>query len=555
MPFKNIGQGKHCKKCAQCALFDELHRQATAAEEKEDVAKRKKAHIDQVKADRLINLRGNHMSTMDAQEPSADGSNKILKITIDGMDFACPHNMDSSAEFHGLWKPRLHMVGTTAWGYSENDFILNSDMPKGANMEATVIARTLDIVEKINQERGCVMPRHLVIAPDNTPKEAKNQHFLSFIAYLRTSGKFDSVEVEYMETGHTQITQHFSVSASKIASAPVLEDPEEFRDHMQATIPPRCGRKHVVEILPQVYDFKEWLDKPLNIHIQGLTSTHDEPNAAQVWRLIPRSLLSEAGFAADLEIECGHEEWKDLPPDPDDTILLLKDALHKNVFCQNPLLLCPKSVVSQIRQEDLKPARVLPLSETVINRFLATAEAIAKHPWSLMRGEAYLRKLCDCNCRGVPMWPVTEPLEFVHNYVMPQVAGCAHLPLHLCNASGARVVSVEAVGPQERARRLKKRQAAAGQEPPSGSPAQQRPRLDLEHEEEEDNAAGAPQDAMMPRPAAAVVLRRPAAAVILRRPGAPPLGPAAPPAPLPGPAVPPRYGCSRCRSSKKGFEP
>ena len=152
------------------------------------------------------------------------------------------------------------------------------------------------------------------------------------------------------------------------------------------------------------------------------------------------------------------------------------------------------------------------------------------------------------------MWPVTEPLEFVHNYVMPQVAGCAHLPLHLCNATGARVVSVEAVGPRERARRLKKRPAAAAalEERPQPDPEHDQEEGQNDDQEEEDNAAGAPQDAMMPRPAAAVVLRRPAAAVIL---GAPPLGPAAPPAPLPGPAVPPRYGCSRCRSSKKGFEP
>ena len=154
------------------------------------------------------------------------------------------------------------------------------------------------------------------------------------IAYLRTSGKFNSVELEYRETGHThnEQEQHFSVAASKIASDPVLEDPEEFRDHMQATSPPSYGRKLVVEILPQVYDFEEWLDKPLNVHIQGLTSTSDEPNAAQVWPLILQSLLSEASVADDLEMEGGPEEWKDLSHDPDDTILLLKDTMHKNVF-------------------------------------------------------------------------------------------------------------------------------------------------------------------------------------------------------------------------------
>ena len=92
------------------------------------------------------------------------------------------------------------------------------------------------------------------------------------------------------------------------------------------------GYADVFEILPQVYDFEEWLDKPLNVHIQGLTSTSDEPNAAQVWPLILRSLLSKASIADDLEMEGGPEEWKDLSHDPDDTILLLKDTMHKNVF-------------------------------------------------------------------------------------------------------------------------------------------------------------------------------------------------------------------------------
>ena len=61
--------------------------------------------------------------------------------------------------------------------------------------------------------------------PDNTPKEAKNQ---AFIAYLQNSGKFDSVEVEYMQTGHTHYEQDqpFSTASSLLSSAPVLEDPD-----------------------------------------------------------------------------------------------------------------------------------------------------------------------------------------------------------------------------------------------------------------------------------------------------------------------------------------
>ena len=53
--------------------------QATTEKEKEALAKGKQEHIDQEKADHL---------TMDAMEPSADGVDNILKLTIDSMDQA-----------------------------------------------------------------------------------------------------------------------------------------------------------------------------------------------------------------------------------------------------------------------------------------------------------------------------------------------------------------------------------------------------------------------------------------------------------------------------------
>ena len=76
MPFRGIGHGKHCK---TCAIFDEFSMQATTEKEKEALAKGKQEHIDQEKADHL---------TMDAMEPSADGVDNILKLTIDSMDQA-----------------------------------------------------------------------------------------------------------------------------------------------------------------------------------------------------------------------------------------------------------------------------------------------------------------------------------------------------------------------------------------------------------------------------------------------------------------------------------
>ena len=93
MPFRNIGQGKRCRICAN---LDESHRKANTDEEKRVILESKMKHIEEIKSDRLINVRGNAQSEHDCRCSAPDGNGKVLKITIDGMDqakFRCPRNM------------------------------------------------------------------------------------------------------------------------------------------------------------------------------------------------------------------------------------------------------------------------------------------------------------------------------------------------------------------------------------------------------------------------------------------------------------------------------
>ena len=93
MPFRNIGQGKRCKECAR---LDEMRLQAVDDAEKAAVAEKKQQHIDEVMADRCLNVRGNYFSELDAKSPSGDGYGQLLKLTVDGMDqakFKCPRNL------------------------------------------------------------------------------------------------------------------------------------------------------------------------------------------------------------------------------------------------------------------------------------------------------------------------------------------------------------------------------------------------------------------------------------------------------------------------------
>jgi hypothetical protein len=93
MPFRNVGQGKRCK---VCAALSEERVQCVTKEEKDDVSARHQAHVDDVMADRAVNVRGNKLAELHARKPTADGLNQIAKITIDGMDqskFRVPRNL------------------------------------------------------------------------------------------------------------------------------------------------------------------------------------------------------------------------------------------------------------------------------------------------------------------------------------------------------------------------------------------------------------------------------------------------------------------------------
>ena len=206
LKFRNEGQGKRCKICAR---LDEERLQATTVEEKARCSREKKKHIDQVKADREVHMRGCRLSEDAAENPSVDGQNQALKITIDGMDqakFRCPRNLASNAEFDACWKPQLHVTGAIVHGHLECYFIMNPDQPKDASMNCTVIARCLDLVrEKIDDQYA--LPRVLMIQADNTTRESKNQHFCSFCGTLITTEVFDGEAVEFMVTSHTHNEQ------------------------------------------------------------------------------------------------------------------------------------------------------------------------------------------------------------------------------------------------------------------------------------------------------------------------------------------------------------
>ena len=154
----------------------------------------------------------------------------------------------------------MHVVGTIAWGHFDCYFIMNADQKKDSNMECTVVSRTLDLVNNKLASKAHAMPRSLIVNPDNTTREAKNQHFFTYMSYLKATGKMDATQVEFAEPGHTHNEQdrNFAGVASCLSKAPILENPEEFEGWMKVHVRPQPGHELHVEILTETRDFQSW---------------------------------------------------------------------------------------------------------------------------------------------------------------------------------------------------------------------------------------------------------------------------------------------------------
>ena len=115
--------------------------------------------------------------------------------------------------------------------------MIPADTRKDANMNCTVLGVTLDPFLQALENLGPqhVLPRHAILACDNTPRESKNQWFMSFAASLVHHFHFEKVEVQFMKAGHTknELDQRFSTIATALARAPVLETPQDFANWIQ----------------------------------------------------------------------------------------------------------------------------------------------------------------------------------------------------------------------------------------------------------------------------------------------------------------------------------
>lgn len=237
-----------------------------------------------------------------------------MKLMVDGMDqakFRTPRNLAASSAFSQAVRPALHLTGVIAFGLAEFYVILNPDTKKDANMNITCIGKALDLCRALVESWGAdySLPRHCLIAADNTPRETKNQIFATFASTLVARHHFESVEVQYMMTGHTknELDQRFSTIATVLSKASVLETPSDFAAWIRNNVRPLHGKELHVIVLEETWDFQQ-MHQAFGLQISGLTSTHLQPDSNHVWRFELRRNLESS-----LPVEMHNKDWKDLP--------------------------------------------------------------------------------------------------------------------------------------------------------------------------------------------------------------------------------------------------
>jgi len=257
-------------------------------------------------------------------------------------------------------------------------------------MNTTVISRVLDLLQQLLPS-GAALPENFILAADNTPRESKNQIMLSFLAYLVSSGRFATTELQFLQVGHThnELDQRFSTIATVLSRSPTLEDPEEFAHTIRQHIVPPRNRTLMVELLDSTFDFQSWF-ATFDSAISGLTATHTQTETNHVWRCVPRSLLPLIG--KDLDVATTREDWALAAESDADVVLLLKEFMHSDVLSQQPLLLLPHSLGESLLPANLKIMHRNWMKEKAVQQFLKTAKAVAQDPWKLFKAQAWLEE-------------------------------------------------------------------------------------------------------------------------------------------------------------------
>ena len=150
----------------------------------------------------------------------------------------------------------------------------------------------------------------------------------------------------------------------------------------------------------------------------------------------------------DLVVQNLHPHWQDLPSDPLDAVLLVKESISSSQLSQQPLLALPSLKVCGLRVSDMEVTARVPLGERVIKEFRKTAKCVSHAPWGLFKAQEWLEKLCDDNEMGGATALVPLTFKFFNEYSRRTSSAAAPCPVEdsICAPQPRRIAITKITG-------------------------------------------------------------------------------------------------------------
>ena len=132
----------------------------------------------------------------------------ILAVFTDGMantHWCIPRlrKHRGAKSLSALPRPKCKVQGVWVFYYGVHLFVADSTMPHDADMTCEVVARALQKCKEVAALRGQPLPEEVAFWTDGTTRENRNNTFLQFIAFLRSSGMFKFASLFMHDMGHT----------------------------------------------------------------------------------------------------------------------------------------------------------------------------------------------------------------------------------------------------------------------------------------------------------------------------------------------------------------
>ena len=421
-----------------------------------------------------------------------------LICTIDAMDkskWLVPRCLDSSKRLSALWRPALHVVGVLIAGVLEFFAILPPDVHGDSDTQQSLLSRALELADLELRKRGKSMPWKVIFHSDNTPKEGRNSYMLQYAAALVSAERFAEASMALFAVGHThnRLDQRFSVIGSLLSRAKNLETPQDYISHLQMNYKSARGVPVFFEEVEQTHHWRRFF-APLKIHFAGVTGSQSTSDAAHVFRVVRRDMVSLCVPEIDW-----HEEG--LPHDP---VLLAKHWLHSKQLSQPPTTLWSQEWTLDFHTLEAAPR--IALSEDSVKQYRKTAEQILAPPWQLQAAATYWLGWMQKNQASLPKSTLPDISFVVEGREFSPAAVCAGTTWKDFAPNGAI-----AVQPVRKGKKIDaKNKRSSEQSVPQGAVVSRRAKavMNVQAEVSQQRAS----QGSRKRPAASGVLKRPAAA-------------------------------------------